>query len=96
MRTVKAFILGTIMGAAAVWLWGREVEGYVGEQMRGVRARAADALHAVEERTAKVLDDGGSSLRRAEGVLQDTKERVGAALRAGQDAVRPAPTTRQA
>jgi hypothetical protein len=96
MRTVKAFILGTIMGGAAVWLWGREVEGYVGEQTRGVRARAADALQAVEERTAKVLDDGGSSLRRAEGVLQDTKERVGAALRAGQDAVRPAPATREA
>jgi hypothetical protein len=89
-------MLGTIMGGAAVWFWGREIESYVGDQTRGVRARAADAIQAVEERTAKVLDDSGSSLRRAEGVLQDTKERVGAALRAGQDAVRPAPTTRQA
>jgi hypothetical protein len=93
MRTAKAFMFGTIMGGIAVWLWGREIEGYVGERTRGVRARAADAIQGVEERTAKVLDDGGHSLRHAEGVLRDTKERVSAVLRAGEDAVRPAPTT---
>ena len=96
MRTTEAFILGTIMGAAAVWLWGKDIERYVGEKTRGVRAKAADAMQAVEERTGQVLDGSGSSLRRAEGVLQDTKERVSAALRAGQDAIRPAPTTREA
>jgi hypothetical protein len=96
MRTSEAFVLGTIMGGVAAWLWGREIEGYVGERTRGVRARAADAMRAVEEKTGQVLDGGGNSLRRAEGVLQDTKERVSTALRAGQDAIRPAPTTRDA
>jgi hypothetical protein len=94
MRTSEAFVLGTIMGGVAVWLWGREIEGYLGEKTRGVRAKAVDAMRAVEEKTGQVLDGGGNSLRRAEGVLQDTKERVSAALRAGQDAIRPAPTTR--
>ena len=96
MRTTKAFILGTVMGGVAVWLWGREIEGYVGGKTRGVRAKAADAMRAVEEKTGQVLDGSGNSLRRAEGVLQDTKERVSAALRAGQDAIRPVPTTREA
>ena len=96
MRTTEAFILGTIMGGVAVWLWGREIEGYVGEKTRGVRTQAADAMQAVEEKTGQVLDGSGSSLRRAEGVLQDTKERVSAALRAGQDAIRPAPAPREA
>jgi hypothetical protein len=96
MRTIDAFILGTIMGGVAVWLWGKDIQGYVGEKTRGVRAKAADAMQAVEERTGQVLDGSGSSLRRAEGVLQDTKERVSAALRAGQDAIRPVPMTKQA
>ena len=89
MRTSEAFVLGTIMGGVAVWLWGREIEGYVGEKTRGVRAKAVDAMGAVEEKAGQVLDNGGHSLHRAEGFLQDTKERVSAALRAGQDAIRP-------
>jgi hypothetical protein len=96
MRTTEAFILGAIMGGVTVWVWGKDLEGYVGEKTRGVRAKAADAMQAVEEKTGQVLDGSGSSLRRAEGVLQDTKERVSAALRAGQDAIRPAPTAREA
>ena len=96
MRTSEAFVLGTIIGGVAVWFWGKDIEGFVGEKTRGVRAKAADAMQAVEERTGQVLDGSGSSLRRAEGVLQDTKERVSAALRAGQDAIRPAPSTREA
>jgi len=96
MRTSEAFILGTIMGGVAVWIWGREIEGYLGEKTRGVRTQAADAMQAVDEKTGQVLDGSGSSLRRAEGVLQDTKERVSAALRAGQDAIRPASTAREA
>jgi len=95
MRTSEAFVLGTIMGGVAVWFWGREIEGYVGEKTRGVRAQAADAMRALEEKTGRLLDSSGSSLRSAEGVLQDTKERVSTALRAGQDAIRPAVTTRE-
>jgi len=96
MRRTEAFILGTIMGGVAVWLWGRELESYVGEKTRGARTKAADAMRAVDEKTGQVLDGSGNSLRRAEGILQDTKERVSAALRAGQDAIRPVPTTREA
>jgi curli biogenesis system outer membrane secretion channel CsgG len=93
MRASEAFVFGTIIGGMAVWLWGREIEGYVGEKSRGVRSRAADALRIVEEKTGRVLDSSESSLRRAEGVVQETKERVSTALRAGQDAIRPAPTS---
>jgi hypothetical protein len=92
----EAFILGTVMGGVAVWLWGSAIEGYLGEKTRGVRTQAADAMRSVEETTGQVLDGSGNSLHRAEGVLQNTKERVSAALRAGQDAIRPAPTTREA
>ncbi len=37
MRTSEAFVLGAIIGAAVVWLWGREMEAYVEEKTRGVR-----------------------------------------------------------
>jgi hypothetical protein len=29
MRTSRTFVLGAIMGAAFVWLWGRGLEEYV-------------------------------------------------------------------
>jgi len=94
MRTSEVFVLGAIMGAAVVWLWGRELEEYVKERTRGVRTNAADGVRAVEEKTGKVLDRGGDALRQADEFLQDTKEHVSEALRAGQRAIRPAPPTR--
>jgi len=96
MRTSEAFVLGTITGAVVVGLWGRTIEDYLGEKTRGVRTKAAEGIRAVEERTGKVLDRGGDALRRADEFLQDTKEHVGEALRAGQDTIRPAPTTGEA
>lgn len=96
MNQVKVFVLGTIAGAIAVWLWRQEIKGYVGEQTRGVRLRAADGMRAVDEKAGEVLDRGGHSLRRAEGFLQNTKEHVSGALRAGQKAIRPAPKARKA
>ena len=42
MRASEAFVFGAIMGGVAVWLWGREIEGYVGEKTRGVRAKAVE------------------------------------------------------
>jgi hypothetical protein len=96
MRTSEAFALGTITGAVVVWLWGREIEDYVGEKTRGVRTQAAEGMRAVEEKTGRVLDRSGSSLRRAEDFLQDTKAHVSDALRAGQEAIRPTPTTAKA
>ena len=94
MRTSEVFVLGAIMGAAVVWLWGRELEEYVKERTRGVRTNAANGVRAVEEKTGKVLDRGGDALRQADEFLQDTKEHVSEALRAGQRAIRPAPPTR--
>jgi hypothetical protein len=95
MRTSGAFVLGAIMGAAVVWLWGREMEEYVAERTRGVRTKAAEGVRAVEETAGRVLDRGGDVLRRADGFLQDTKEHVSEALRAGEEAIRPAAASRE-
>ena len=96
MRISGSFLLGAIMGAAAVWLWGREMEEYVEEKTRGVRTKAADGVRMVEEKAGKVLDRGGEAVRRVDEFLQDTREEVSEALRAGEDAIRPAPAARKA
>jgi hypothetical protein len=96
MRTSDGFILGVITGAAIVWFWRREIEEYARDKTRGVRTKAAEGIRAVEEGTGKVLDRGGDALRRAEEFLQDTKEHVSEALQSGQDAIRPAPSAREA
>jgi hypothetical protein len=93
MRTTEAFILGTITGAVVIGLWGRTIEDYVGEKTRGVRARTAAGLRAVEEKAGKMLDQSGSTMRRAEEFLQNTKEHVADALQAGQKAIDPASTS---
>ena len=89
MRTSGAFALGAIMGAAVVWLWGRQLEEYVGQKTRGVRTTVAEGVRAVEEKAGQVLDRGGDALRRADDFLQDTKAHVSETLRAGEDAIRP-------
>ena len=96
MRTGGAFVLGAIVGAAVVWLWGRELEAFVEAKTRGVRTKAAEGVRVVEETAGKVLDGGSHALRRAEELLEQTKEHVGEALRAGQDAIRPAPAAGEA
>ena len=96
MRSSRVFLLGAIVGGAAVWLWGREVEAYVEEKTRGERTTVAEGVRAVEEAAGQVLDRGGEALRRAEDFLEDTKAHVSEALQAGQEAVRPAPVARDA
>ena len=96
MRTSEVFVLGAIMGAAVIWLWGKEMEEYVQERTRGVRTKAADGVRAVEEKAGKVLDRGGDALRRADEFLQDTKQHVSGALQAGEEAIRPAAVSRKA
>jgi gas vesicle protein len=96
MRTSRAFVLGAIVGAAAVWLWGREMELYVEGRTRGVRTKAAEGVRAVEEKAERVLGLGGHALRRADEFLQDTRAHVSEALRAGEEAIRPAPAAREA
>jgi len=95
MRTSRTFVLGAIMGAAFVWLWGRGLEEYVEERTRGVRTKAAEGVRAVENTAVKVLDRGADALRRADDVLQDTKQHVSEVLRAGEDAIRPAAAARE-
>ena len=96
MRTFGVFVLGAIMGAAVVWLWGRDMEEYVEEKTRGLRTKAEEGLRAVEEKVGKVLDRGGAALHRADDFVQDTKEHVSEALRAGQEAIHPAPAAGKA
>lgn len=96
MQTTKVFVLGAILGAAVVWLWGRDIKEYVEEKTRGARTKAAEGIRAVEETVDKVLDRGGHALRRVDEALQDTREDVSEALRAGQEAIRPAPAARKA
>ena len=93
MRTSEVFILGMITGAVGILLWGRQIQSSVQGKTRSVRTKAAEGIRAVETQTGKVLDRGGSSLRRAEEFLQDTKEQVSGALRAAEDAIRPASAT---
>lgn len=62
MQASGAFVLGAIMGAAVVWLWGGQLEGYVREKRRGVRTKAAEEIRAVEETAGQVLDRGGEVL----------------------------------
>ena len=46
MRASGACVLGVIVGAAVVWLWGRKVEEYVKEHTRGMRTKAAEGVQA--------------------------------------------------
>ena len=96
MRTSRAFALGAIMGAAVVWLWGREMEEYVEEKTRGVRTKTVEGVRALEEKAGKVLDRGGDALHRVDDFLQDTNEHVSEALREGREAIRPAPAAKKA
>ena len=96
MRTSQTFVLGAITGALVVWLWGRDIDDYVGEKTRGMRTKAAEGIRAVEEKTGRVLDQGGNALRRADEFLQDTKQHVSEALQAGQETVSPGSTARKA
>ena len=96
MRTSRAFVLGAIMGAAVVWLWGREMKEYVEEKTQAGRTKAAEGVREIEEKAGKVLDRGGDALHRVDDFLQNTKEHVSDALRAGQEAIRPAPAARKA
>ena len=96
MRTSDGFILGAITGAAIVWFWRREIEDYARDRTRGVRAQAAERIHAVEESAEQLIDRGEDALRRAEEVLRDTKAHVRETLQKGQDAIRPTPPRRDA
>lgn len=58
---IGSFIVGAIMGGAAVWLYGREIREYVEDRTRGARDKAADTLQAAAEglQSAKDKVEGG-------------------------------------
>jgi hypothetical protein len=66
MRTSRAFVLGAIVAAAAVWLWRRDMEEYVKAKTRGVRTKAADGVRAIGEKAGRALNrvaDAGETIR---------------------------------
>jgi len=49
MRAADVFTAGMIAGAVVVWLWGKEIQDFLGAKTREVRTQAADAIGAVED-----------------------------------------------
>lgn len=49
MRAADVFAAGAIAGAVVVWLWGKDIEDFLGAKMRDARTQAADAIGAVED-----------------------------------------------
>jgi len=69
------FIFGAIVGGLAVWYWGEEVRDYAQSRSTGVRRTAANVIRSVG--------------KKAEDVLDATKDQVGPASTTGQGAIRP-------
>jgi hypothetical protein len=91
---IRSFVTGALVGGLVVWRWREEIRRYLDDRTRGVRRRAADQLQAVEETAERVFDRTAEPLRRAESALDQAKSQVRDTLRAGQDAIRPAPEGR--
>lgn len=90
---IRSFLLGTIMGGAAVWLFRDELQAYLDARTRGVRARAASGLHTVEKTADELLDRAARPLRRGEEMLEHAREKIAENLRAGQERIAPEPPT---
>ena len=69
------FVFGALIGGFAVWYWGEEIRAYTESRTVGVRRSAADAIRSVG--------------KKAEDVLDRTKEHVSAVSQSGQDAICP-------
>jgi gas vesicle protein len=74
------FMLGAIVGAIAVWVWGEEIRRFANTKGRSARLGAADTLQSVQSTAEEMFDTA--------------KDRVTSTLQAGQDAIRPARVTR--
>ena len=68
--------MGALVGGFAVWYWGEEIREYAESRSVGVRRSAANMIRSVG--------------KKAEDVLDRTKEQVSAASKSGQDADPPA------
>jgi hypothetical protein len=70
------FVIGALVGGLAVWYWSEEIREYAESRTIGIRKSAANMIRTVG--------------KKAEDVLDRTKEQVDAASQTGQDAIRPA------
>lgn len=60
---IRSFLLGAIVGGAAVWLYKDEMRDYVDDMTSGLRDRAASGLEQAAERLQTAADsvEGGLS-----------------------------------
>jgi hypothetical protein len=60
---VGSFMLGMIVGGAAVWFWGEQMREYVDDKTWAMRARAAEGLGAAADtlQSARETVEGGVS-----------------------------------
>jgi len=73
---MSRFILGAIVGAIAVYVWGEEIRRFANTKGRTARLAVADTLQSVQTT--------------AEGLLDTAKEQVTSTLQTSQEAIRPA------
>lgn len=79
---MSRFVLGAIVGAIAVYVWGEELRRFADSRGRNARLAAADGLRSVQST--------------AEGLFDSAKEQVASTLEAGQNAIRPGGAPRAA
>jgi hypothetical protein len=71
---IGSFVLGAIMGGAAMWFYGREIRDYVGTATRDARTKAADTLHSAAEGLQAAKERAESA---AQTIRSETERRVG-------------------
>ena len=49
MRTADVFLAGAVAGALAAWMWGEELQTFLGTKTREARAQTADAIETVAD-----------------------------------------------
>jgi hypothetical protein len=74
------FVFGALLGGLAVWYWREEIREYAENRTIGVRRSAAKVIRSVG--------------KRAEDVLDRTKEQVNTAAQSGQEMIRPSQSSR--
>jgi hypothetical protein len=63
MRTSGALVLGAIIGAVVVWLWGREIGMYVDEKGRNVLDRRGETLRRANDVLEETKADVSEAFR---------------------------------
>jgi hypothetical protein len=53
---IKSFVIGTIAGAAVMWLYGDKIRDYIDDITMNMRERAAAGLEGAAERLQTVAD----------------------------------------